>query len=581
MSVSQQLDSTPGFADVRSAPASAPRIADQIVRILQEHGIDKVFGIPGGTISPFFDALLDSEIEVISCQNETMAVYMASGYARATGTTGVVAVTSGPGVLNTVTGVAAATLDEAPVLVLAGDVITANADRGALQDGGPAGLDVNAMFRSICKHVETLAHPERATATISQALQITQERPHGAVVLRVPVDVCRLHRPSTRCVAAPDPGRAPDPGTAAEIGRALATARRPLIMAGVGARSAGASAALIELAEWFRCPVFTDIEAKGVFPESHPLSLGVFGVGHRGPITAYLGDPPDLLLTVGARLDDTTTLSYTSALKPSSLFVQLDHDRRRLGRSYAADIAMHADIVPALEEIARRAPTPDLASVLARDKALPTTRSRPEPVDAPLRNAPHDPRHVIRALQRAFGPDTVFTSDIGNHLVFASQNLVIDQPDGFFAGIGLGGMGSGIGNALGLALALGDARRVVAICGDGSVSMVGNELATAVEHQIPLTFAVLDDGRWGMVEDGMKSLYGRGRSWKLPSIDFVAWARALGAHAVRIREHADLERATARIPGPRVLVFPIDPGVKAENPRVSACSPTEEDRDHA
>lgn len=569
MSVSPQHDGTARASEptpVPSRPGSV-RVADQIVAALRRQGIDRVFGIPGGTISPLFDALLDSEIEVIGCQHETMAVYAAAGYARVTGRPGVVMVTSGPGVLNAITGLAAANLDEAPVVVLAGEVATENNGRGALQDGGPGGLDVISMVRPITKFAESLWRPERAAATIDLALREAGTLPCGAAFVRLPVDLTQGSGAMVSTIHTQVSRAAPEPRVVAQIAELLSRARRPALMVGIGGRQPGVSEAVLDLAEWLRCPVFTDIEGKGTFPESHPLSLGIYGVGHRGRAAEYLETPPDVMVTVGARLDDTTTVSYSASLQPTDALVQLDHAPSRLCRSYPSTLAVECEITSTLDSIRRAIPVPDMRTILARDASLRSLRHI-EAVPRRLGAAPHDPRAVVRALQEAVGPEAVFTSDIGNHLIFAAQNLVIDRPDGFFVSNGLGGMGSGVGNAIGQQLAHGSSRPVVSICGDGSIGMVGNELATCVKYRIPVLFAVMNDGRYGMVADGESRVYGRGRPWRSDNFDIVAWARSLGAQAVRVTNHELLAHA-AQTPRdlPMVLDIPIDPSIRAPNPR--------------
>ena len=542
MSVSPKLDGTIGASDTTRAPSrrDSVRVADQIVSVLRRHGIDRVFGIPGGTISPLFDALIDTDIEVIPCQHETMAAYIASGYARTTGRPGVVMVTSGPGALNAITGVAAANLDEAPMLLLAGEISTSRAGAGALQDGGAAGLDLNSMFRPITKYTEAVMRPERAPAAVQQALASISTAPSGAAFLSLPVDVTQAGRELGEVSATHHPRLAPDASLCAGIARCLSRAVRPAIMLGVGARRPGVAEKITALAEWLRCPVFTDIEGKGLFPESHPLSLGVFGVGHRGKVNEYLAERPDVLLTIGARLDDTTTLTHSDILRPRETFIQLDHAAHRLGRAYQVDVSAQCDLEATIALVAEMCPMPSMQTILARDAAVRAITPQTAPETISLSRAPHDPALVVRALQHQLGPEAVFTTDIGNHLVFASQNLIIDRPGGFFAGIGLGGMGSGLGNAIGMQLALGPSARVVSICGDGTISMVGNEIATCVERGIPLTVVVMNDRRWGMVDDGMTSLYGRSPGCDLPPLDVVRWAQSLGATAKRVENDADL-----------------------------------------
>jgi acetolactate synthase-1/2/3 large subunit len=545
------------------------RVADQLVAALEHHHIDRLFGIPGGTISPLFDALVDSTIEVITCQHESMAVYAASGHARATGRPAVVAVTSGPGVLNALTGVAAAYLDEAPILVLAGDVTSTSAGRGPLQDGGPAGLDVISIYRPVTRMTETLWRPERAVAMVEQAFATAMARPRGPVFLRLPVDVTQNATAPAEIVRTPAQPVRPDVRACNHIASLLHRARRPAIMLGVGARETGLGPAVVGLAEWLRCPVLTDLEAKGVFPESHPLSLGIFGVGAHGPTTTYLAEGVDVLVTLGARLDDTTTISYSELLQPEGPLVQIDYDPDRLARSYGPDLALCCDLEAAVKEIRAALPAAPVDLLLARDQALREARATtPAPKVPELGEPPHDPRAVVRALQDAFGPDAVFTGDIGNHMLFAAQNLRINRQDGFFVANGLGGMGSGIGNAVGLQSGYGTSRQVVAICGDAGTLMVGNELATCARFQIPLVLAVFNDGQLGMVQHGAERVYGRSLSWERPALELVKYATALGCDAITINDLADLQSAAAQARSvPLVLDIPVNPDQRAHNPR--------------
>jgi acetolactate synthase-1/2/3 large subunit len=313
--------------------------------------------------------------------------------------------------------------------------------------------------------------------------------------------------------------------------------------------------------------VITDLEAKGVFPESNPLSLGIFGVGGTGYAARYLEGGVDLLITVGARLDDTTTVNYSPLLQPGGTLVQIDHDARRLGRAYRPDVTVCGSLTETLVRIREQLPVMGALDILARDKEL---RSVPRLFLelGPLRSAPHDPRAVVVALQRAFDDNTVFTSDIGNHLLFAGQHLVCNRADEFHVSLGLGGMTSGIGIAMGLQQAYGDERRVVAICGDGCLMMCGNELATCARYEIPVTLAVFNDGQLGMVQHGSERVYGRSHDFRTPVTDLVAYARSLGADAIRVEREDDLLRAAKnRRRGPLLLDIPIAPGLRAQNPR--------------
>lgn len=556
--------------DMRVEPSRRPRerVADQLVETLRVAGVERVFGIPGGAISPLYDALIDSGIEVVVAQHEGMAMYMAYGHARATGTPGVVMVTSGPGVLNTATGLAAARLDEVPLVLVSGDVKGEQSGRGVLQDGGVHGLDILGVVRPLVKHAASVPHGGRAVAALQQAIDLSLVHPRGPVVLNLSMDAAGTATPPSRFRLGLGALRPAEDDVCARVAEGLATATRPVLWLGLGARLAGLGPDIFRIAERARCPVITDVEAKGLFPESHALSLGMFGVGSRGLAERYLADGTDLLITLGARLDDTTTSGFSDLLRAETM-IQLDHDPERLNRSYDFDLGVVCDLLETVRRIERLTSPPSPHLFLARDGALrEARRSVVTPAVPELTRAPHHPVATIRALQRLLPKDTVFTSDIGNHLLFAAQNLQLDKPDSFHVSNGLGGMGSGVGTAIGLALALRGQRTVVGICGDGSFRMVGNELATCAAHRIPVVLAVLDDGQLGMVEHGNGRVFGRSGFCESPPVDVVGYARALGADGVRIESARDLERAVSRIGGgPLVLHFPTRADVRAANPR--------------
>lgn len=543
------------------------RVADHLVRALERYGIERVFGIPGGAISPMFDALIDSGIEVVTCQHEGTAGYMAMGYARATGLPGVLLVTSGPGILNAVTPIAAAHLDQVPLLVICGDVKRSQEGRGALQDGSAEGIDITSVLRPIARMVETISWPERSSSRVHHAIETALEFPRGPVVLRVPSDVATAVVPPTETFRSRRSSQPADPTLCAMVARQLTDASKPAIWLGVGARAEAVGPIVLRIAERCRIPVICDVEAKGVFPESHALSMGIHGVGSIRMAEDAL-ESVDFLLVVGARLDDTTTNGFEPLLAHGGTVVQLDHDASRLNRFALATTTTVCDLRATLERIDGMTVAPAAFQILSRDAAVRAQKRKfTVPFPAPLRRGPHDPGAVIRALQAALGPDTVFTSDIGNHLIHAIQGLRMETPD-FHVSNGLGGMGSGVGMAMGLAAAFRGTRRVVAVCGDGTVRMVGNELATCAALGIPVTLAVFNDGQLGMVNHGNTRVFQRSEYCTSPEVDFVAYARSLGVAAVRIDSQADLDAAAKRVgTGPLLLEFPIDASVRAPNPR--------------
>ncbi|MCY1065227.1 thiamine pyrophosphate-binding protein [Nannocystis sp. RBIL2] len=533
--------------------ATPVTVARAFVRELERFGIEQVFGIPGGACSPLDDALLDSRIRMITCQHEALAAYMAIGYHRATGRPGVVIVTSGPGVLNTAPALAAARLDDDGLVVIAGDVMRQNADRGALQDGGARGLQLDAAMGALAGEAETVRHAFQAQARLGQALFRAAATPASPTVLSVPVDVLRAQASPCAVFGAPAPVPAAGEEALEAAVSVLSRVRQGLVWLGVGARSLGE--ALVPALERLGWPVITDSEGRGVISDEHPLRVGCFGVGDDGAAHAWLTrHPPGAILAIGARFDDTTTNGYAAELHQPRL-VQIDHSALRLARGLPAAVAIHADIPSTVAAIAARMPG---ASV-----SIPR---RPVAVALPLQNTPFDPRAVVVALQRCFPADTTFTSDIGNHLLATLTRLRVRRAGQLHISQGLGGMGSGIGMAFGLAAA--GVRPVVGICGDGGALMAGNDVATCVKYRLPVVLAIFHDGHLGMVHHGVTRIYGRSDPYALPPVDFVAWARALGADAMRIESEADLQAAAGReLRGPLVLEIPIDPAIRLENPR--------------
>ncbi|MFO7565330.1 MAG: thiamine pyrophosphate-binding protein [Enhygromyxa sp.] len=563
----------------RAVPARREtRVADQIAEVLVRHRIDRVFGIPGGTISPVFDALFGANIELVTCQHETMAVYAAAGYARATGCPGVVAVTSGPGALNALTGLASAGRDELPVMVLSGEADMRNFGRSPLQDGSASGLDLMTLVRPLTKFAEMAMRPERAPTIVDQALSVISQQPCGAAFVSLPVNLTHSSVIPARMPALMNRGLEPDLATCRRIANLLAGASRPAIMLGVGAKRANIGQLVLEIAETLRIPVLTDIEGKGVFPESHPLSLGVFGVGNRGKAHAFLAQPVDLMLTIGCRFDDTTTGGYADALRPEyGELVQIDHDPNRIGRSYPPDLAMCADLGRTLQLVQELLPTPTAQQLLDRDRSVRPFRPEPEPAASFESTAPHDPRLIAPAVREVVGADAAFVSDIGNHMLFTAQSLSVDHPDAFWASLGLGGMGSGIGTAIGMQLAYGHLKQVVCICGDGSMMMSGNELATCARYGIPLITVVFNDQQLGMVEQGFRGLFGRTPDFRNPEVDFASYGRSLGLAAERLDNLADLPAIIAKHAGrPLLIDVPINPDSTTLNPRVDILSSDEE-----
>lgn len=537
------------------------RCADAIVSTLMAAGIDRMFGLPGGPISPVFHAAQSRTLDVVGCCHEGTAAFAAAGYGRATGTHGVLVVTSGPGVLNALNAIAAAHADDSNLLVLVGEVATANSGRGVLQDGSPDGLNMANVVSSVCSHVETVRHASRVAASVEQALQRS-----GVTVLLLPVDILLSPAPATRAPVRLDRSARPDPSAFEPVVQEIEAAARPVLFAGRGARKPGVAEALTVLAEKLRAPVVTDMEGKAALDEAHPLSLGlVDGSAMARKAVAE----SDLVITIGTRLDDFSTVGFSCPHLDAAI-IQIDEDDRRIGRAYSPRALLVGDLVATLEGIGSGLADVSLETIVERDLWVRGLQSaRPDAAHSTLDFGPHDPRDVVAVLGERFAGAT-FVCDIGNHSLFASRGLRLGHPDQFFTSLGTASMGSGIGHAIGMAM--GSDEQVVCICGDGGFLMAGNEISTCVARRIPLIFAVFHDKALGMVAHGESRVYGETDGWVLPKLDLTSFGRSLGAYAARLDSYADLVAALEGWDrsGPLLLDIPIDPTVQAENPRDAA-----------
>lgn len=551
--------STPELQDpaLETLPEESPirRTADVLIEVLAQAGVEIVFGLPGGPISPIHDALLaHGGIRHVTTRHESGALFAAAGLAHATGRLGVAAVTSGPGVLNAMTGLASAHCDGLPVLLLVGEVPRKVHGRGALQDGSSHGLNIVGMTRHIAKLSVEVVDPSNAPLTLHRAITTALSGRRGPVVLTLPMDVTTALAPPPKIMSHVSLDFALAPRAVDEIAGMLGLAARPLIVAGSGCRGGGTPARLRALAETYQCPVVTTPKAKGVFPEDHPLSLGVFGLGGHPSARAYAERGLDMVLVVGSSLGDVATDGWSPLLKAKRGFVQVDIDAQQIGRSYTPT---HALVAPANAFLGamleRRLPQVPriIGGGVSHHKLAAGAADRLAPQDA------------IAEIQSVLPRDTIYTVDSGDHFLFATHYLELSHPDSFVVMTGLGSMGQSIGGAIGVKLARPD-RPVAAICGDGCFAMNGFEVATAVAERLPMVLFVFNDRRLGMVEQGHRTVYGRDASYPI-AMDVGALAAGLGADFVRASRPGDLVAVADRLRAPRgpiIVDVIIDPDVR-------------------
>jgi acetolactate synthase I/II/III large subunit len=554
-------------------PVATIRGADLLVEMLASAGVEVVFGLPGGAISPVHDALLDSKIRVVTTRHESGAMFAAAGYARATGTIAVVAVTSGPGVLNALTGLASAWCDGLPVLLLVGEVPRGAQGKGVLQDGSAHGLQIVEMARYITKLAAEIPRPSALPHVLSRAIVTALSGRRGPALLTLPMDVTTAQIGRPRSGGSVTIGNLIASELLDEVAELLRDAQRPLILAGNGVRGGGAPELLRSVAERLTCPVATTPKGKGTFPEGHPLALGVLGLGGHRSAQRYLATGVDVVVALGTSLGDLATDGFSPYLQAPRALVHVDIDARQIGRSYAPTHAIVATVAELLAGLEARL-------VAHGDRPMPL-RALPDGVERTVlpssrrfdRIASQD---ALAEIQEILPRDTIYSIDSGEHFLFAAHFLETNLPDAFVAMTGLGSMGQSIGAAIGAQLAFPD-RMIAAICGDGCFAMNAFEVATAVAERLPIRVFVFNDERLGMVENGHRAVYGRTPEYPTNPLDVCTVARGLGATVLCVERPGQLRAAGAVLcmtQGPVVVDVRIDPEiVLPKKDRVSAMAP--------
>jgi acetolactate synthase-1/2/3 large subunit len=524
---------------------SESQAARHVIAALVDAGIDTFFGIPGGPVCAIFDAILETPgARLVESRHESAAAFEAAGFYRATGRVAAVVATAGPGATNLVTGVASAHCERVPMVVVCGDVAWASGGERLLQACGPEGLDLEHMFASITRAAIRVAHPRSAATQALAAFDAATDpfRP-GPALLVVPMDRGAANTPATRTERTQSVRRtAPSRDVVVETCELLAAGLRPLIVIGAGCRPFAAE--LRRLVDLFDIPFVTTPRAKGLVSERHPRSLRHGGLAASQWARTYTSRGVDAALVLGTDLDD-CSIGPTRYVGEGGRLVHVDLDSSVFHRNLPAHIGVVADVGAFIETmcdvVEERGLRNGRSTAIVRDlKASTSAFEVPEfrSDDSPTLR----PHRAVADLQAAAGPDARFVTDIGEHMLFGLHYLTADRPDTFSIQLGLGSMGSGICSAIGLAL--GDpSRRVVCICGDGGMQMVGMEVLVAAREKLPVVFAVFNDARYNMVYHGFKALTGHAPAWETPWVDFVMWAKSMGIKALRVNHPGELTAA--------------------------------------
>lgn len=521
--------------------------AHRLVRALVQSGVDTFFGIPGGPVSPVFDAILNTPgARLIESRHETGAAFAAADYQRASGRTPAVVVTAGPGATNVVTGVVSAHLERVPMLVICGDVAWAADGGRLLQDSGPEGIGVESMLANVTRATVRVSQARTATAQGLAALDAAQNPQNpGPALLVLPIQLGRAVTPTGTVSTARSDFRARAPQHLVEAAaEALVNARRPLLVLGAACRP---HAAIIrKLVDALNIPFVTTPQAKGVVSELHPRSLRHGGLAASIWARQYTAQGVDVALALGTDLDD-CSVGPTRYVAEGGKLIHVDLNAAVFGRNLPTELGVVADLATFAQDLYEVAVRDGLRHPTA-SQALRELRQSPayEKPDFETDASPLiTPQRAIADLQAAAGPEAAFVTDIGEHMLSALHYFTATGPDSFTIHLGLGSMGSGISGAIGLALARPE-RPVICVCGDGGMQMAGMEALVALKYRLPIVYAVFNDARYNMVYHGYRQVFGREAQWDTPWTDFARWARSMGLAGLRINHPGEIDEAMLR-----------------------------------
>jgi len=508
--------------------------AQIFVDCLKREKVDTIFGFPGGAVLNLYDELFHTDIRHYLVRHEQAAVHAADGYARATGKVGVCLVTSGPGATNTVTGLATAYMDSIPVVVLSGQVPTPLIGNDAFQEA-----DILGITRSCTKHNYLVKSVKDLGRIMREAFHVARTGRPGPVVVDIPKDVTADVTGYKPVQKVNMPGYNPTlEGHPGQIERALdllVKAKRPLLYVGGGVVLSDAHRELKRFAERFRVPVTMTLMGLGGFPGEHPLSLGMLGM--HGTCRANMAiSNADLVIAVGARFDDRVT-GRIDKFATHAKIVHIDVDPTSISKNVVVDIPIVGDARKVLQQILQilkkakytKVKTPKRTEWLNRIEAWKREKALDYKMDGELK-----PQYVVEKIYEVTRGEALITTEVGQNQMWAVQYYHFKRPRMLFTSGGLGTMGYGLPAALGVQVARPD-KLVIDIAGDGSIQMNSQELATAVQYDLPVKVAILNNGYLGMVRQWQELFYDKRYAAVDSSAqpDFVKLAEAYGAVGLR------------------------------------------------
>ena len=526
--------------------------ASSLVASLEAAGVDVMFGIPGGAILPAYDPIFSSSIRHILVRHEQGAGHAATGYAQVTGRVGVCIATSGPGATNLVTPLADAAMDSVPVVAITGQVPSVAIGTDAFQEA-----DIRGITMPFAKHNYLITNPADIPRAIAEAFHIASTGRPGPVLVDIAKDALQAMTdfkfPSSINLAGYKPKSIPDNQSILDAAALITQSSKPVFYVGGGVIKADASRELLELAQLLGAPVVTTLMARGAFPDSHSLHLGMPGMhGTVAAVTAL--QKADLLITLGARFDDRVT-GKLSTFAVNAKVIHADIDPAEIGKNRFADVAVLGDLkntiaalIPALKAaLAKNRPdlTPWLQQMNSLQAAYPLGYDKPS--DGTL-----SPQYVIERLGKISGPEAIFAAGVGQHQMWASQFVSYENPRTWLNSGGLGTMGYAVPAAMGAKVGAPDTT-VWAIDGDGCFQMTNQELVTCALNNIPIKVAIINNESLGMVRQWQTLFYeGRYSNTNLESKrvpNFPMLAEAMGCIGLSCEREEDVDATIEKAMG--------------------------------
>ena len=522
--------------------------AQMVIRALEDLGVDKLFGYPGGSVLHIYDALLNSsKIKHILCRHEQAAVHMADGYARATGKVGCVLVTSGPGATNTITGIATAYMDSIPLVVLTGQVPTTLIGQDAFQE-----VDMVGISRPVVKHSFLCRRAEDIPEYIRKAFHIASTGRPGPVVVDIPKDTQNpqlkfpYHEQSIDDIIM----RSYNPtlvGHKGQIKRAvkmIAEAKRPVLLLGGGVIASNASEKVAELAHKFNLPVTMTLMGLGAFPASDKQCLGMLGMHGTYAANTTMHNS-DLIVALGARFDDRVT-NNVAKFCPEAKIIHIDIDPSSISKCVIADIPIVGNIDTVLEQMNDVIKELDIKPAEGAlnswwDQINGFRAAHPLSYEGDGTPGMLHPAKIVSELYKHTNGNANVVTDVGQHQMFAALYYPLEKPRHFMSSGGLGTMGYGFPAAIGVKIAKPD-EEVICITGDGSFQMNLQELACCLQYKIPVKVFIINNRSLGMVKQWQMMFYnGRQSESYMDAVpDFVKLAESYGQIGLRVNNESEL-----------------------------------------